>query len=334
MKKTTCLMLSLILTVGFLSSCSDTHNKNIDSETVCERFDTTQENSSLNTETNIAESPVEDFEYKENEDGGITITRYMGNDKDVVIPKVIQDRIVTKIGNISFHLNSDIYSVTIPDSVVEIGGGAFASCRNLKTVSLSTQLESIGNGAFEKTAITTITFPQDLKSIGMRAFADCMNLKQVTIPKLSHCGEETFCGSGLETVTIEEGLETIPTAMFASTNIKEIIFPKSVKTICMNAFGSCKDLESVVLNEGLFSIDTYAFSNTKLMEIVIPKSVINLKNDAFLYCSNLQKVKFEGDAPNEYRSEFVDSSQYVIYYHKDSKGFTSPQWNGYPTEIW
>ena len=168
----------------------------------------------------------------------------------------------------------------------------------------------------------------------MRAFADCMNLKQVTIPKLSHCGEEAFCGSGLETVTIEEGVETIASSMFASTNIHEVVFPKSVKTICMNAFGSCENLESVVLNEGLFSIDIYAFSKTKLTEIVIPKSVTNLKNDAFLYCSNLQKVKFEGDAPNEYKSALVDSSQYVICYHEGSKGFTSPQWNGYPTEIW
>lgn len=46
--------------------------------------------------------PVEDFEYEENEDGGITITRYIGEETEVVIPEKINEKNVTVIGKDAF----------------------------------------------------------------------------------------------------------------------------------------------------------------------------------------------------------------------------------------
>ncbi|MBQ8135375.1 MAG: leucine-rich repeat protein [Clostridia bacterium] len=58
-----------------------------------------------------------DFEYEENDDGGITITKYTDNDKEVVIPSEIDGKSVTSIGWNAFYSCTSLTSVTIPDSV-------------------------------------------------------------------------------------------------------------------------------------------------------------------------------------------------------------------------
>ena len=42
------------------------------------------------------------FEYEVNEDGGVTITKYTGNDTEVVIPSKIGGKKVTSIGDKAF----------------------------------------------------------------------------------------------------------------------------------------------------------------------------------------------------------------------------------------
>ena len=285
--------------------------------------------------TNSETEPVSPFGYSVEESGEITVTSYVGNEADVVIPQTIDGKNVTKIGMLAFSANQTLRSVTLPDSVTEIEGGAFFQCTELEMVVLSSNLVKIGNGAFEATAISRITFPQSLRSIGMRAFADCTSLKNVTITPHFTVSDEAFCGSGLETVVIEDGVEVLGTSMFASTKLREVILPQSLKTIGMNAFGSCSELGSITLNDGLVTIDTYAFANTNITEIVIPQSVTELTDAAFQGCDSLQKVKFEGNAPTvDYVTGVQDMPSSTIYYHANAIGFTSPEWNGYQTDMY
>ena len=62
-----------------------------------------------------------------------TIKKYNGNDAVVNIPSEINGTPVTTIGNAAFR-DSSVTSVTIPDSVTEIGSNAFADCTNLTSV--------------------------------------------------------------------------------------------------------------------------------------------------------------------------------------------------------
>ena len=66
-------------------------------------------NNSVQDETN----PKSDFEYVENEDGGITITKYIGTDDSVVIPEAIDGKPVDLVfmllspeGNGADHLTA------------------------------------------------------------------------------------------------------------------------------------------------------------------------------------------------------------------------------------
>ena len=245
-------------------------------------------------EYNAADAnPASDFEYKVGEDGGITITRYIGTDTTVVIPTKIEGKNVTAIGEGAFHRCDTITSVSLPDTLTCIGRVAFAYCTSLKHIRIPAH-------SFDNV-------PMD----------DALS---------------AFENSGLESVELAEGIKFIPNAAFANTKLKEVVLPNSIQIINRSAFEDCTSLHKVTLNEGLTSIGLGAFGNTGLAEIVIPKSVKSLWHSAFEGATALQKVYFEGNAPEWFMTE--EKAPFTVYYHEGATGFTSPEWNGYKTEIW
>ena len=335
MKKIVCVLLLCGMLTAFFQGCGKTP---------------TEPAGSSDSASEWVESPVEDFKYEENEDGGITITEYIGNDADVVIPGKIDGKDVTRIGERAFNTQLTIVLVKIPDTVTAIEQYAFQMSPRLTTICLSQNLKAIDDYAFQNCGVlSTITLPESLTKIGHCAFEKCESLKQITIPKnVAEWGACTFMGSGLETVEFEEGLESIGGDAFSKTNIKEIILPKSIKTIRPGAFSSCAHLESLILNEGLLTINSLILAYTNVKEIVIPASVKNITESAFNRCNALEKVKFEGNAPENFAvepTELVDENgntflgseiqgNYTVCYHEGAEGFTSPTWNDYTTEIW
>ena len=293
--------------------------------------------------TTDPENPASDFKCRLNWDGAVTITKYTGTDLTVVIPERIDNKPVTQIADGAFAA-SEIVSVKMPDSITHIGGRAFFVCTNLTTVVLSSNVETIDSQAFFGCIkLSGITLPESLHKLGESAFQLCKALTYISIPKsVTEWGDGVFKLSGLETIELKEGLESIGQSAFDSTNLKEVVIPSSVKQIQRSAFFGCGKLEQVTLNEGLVSIDALAFNATKIREIVIPGTVENCNEFAFLRCDALQKVKFEGNAPAIFDNQDPNQesqygqylTSYTICYHEDAIGFTSPEWCGYPTEIW
>ena len=78
---------------------------------------------------------------------------------------------ITKIGNHAFE-QTDITSITIPDSVTVIGKQAFNRCTSLKEVNISknSKLETIGDGAFYDTRVLKMYLPGGVKTLGSGAF--------------------------------------------------------------------------------------------------------------------------------------------------------------------
>ena len=68
-------------------------------------------------------------------------------------------------------------SVTIGNNVEIIGDGAFSSCKEISTMSLTNVIE-IGSDAFNNCAnLVTVNFSPNLKSIGNRSFEGCSKLR-------------------------------------------------------------------------------------------------------------------------------------------------------------
>jgi hypothetical protein len=105
---------------------------------------------------------------------------------------------------------------TVPDSVTNIGGGAFIDC-DLTSITIPKGVASIGDEAFEQcTSLTNITIPDSVITIGSWAFAYCTNLISVTIGTNVTCIEdEAFdqCSS-LTTVTIPNSVTNIGSYAF------------------------------------------------------------------------------------------------------------------------
>lgn len=294
-------------------------------------------------EPEINETPASAFAYV-SEGDEITITEFKGGYANVVIPKTINGKNVTKIGREAFYWNAEIISVTIPDTVTSIEDSAFCGCASLESVVLSKNLSSLEGFAFMNCPmLSEITLPEGLQSIGASAFGYCTSLKTINIPKtVTRWDIWAFENTGLETVEIEEGLETLGEGIFAKSNLKEIIIPGSVKEIPSSAFWDCKQLETVTLCEGLTTICDRAFENSGITKIVIPSTVTSVSEYAFIDSTRLTEVRFEGDAPESFKSldpnfdtlypDYVPP--YTVYYHSDAKGFDSPEWKEFKTETW
>lgn len=278
--------------------------------------------------------------YAENEQGGITILDYKGTEKNLKIPSAIHGKNVTKIGNSAFA-GADLVSVEIPETVTVIEDKAFhSSTVKVVTFSPSSKLKTLGSAAFCQSEVERITLPDSLTTISSFAFAYCKSLSKIVIPSgvtLLDTQCFVFCDS-LAEVTFNDGLTEIGESAFAENRaLKEISIPASVKTIGVMAFSGCNHLESVKLQEGLTTIKESAFSRTKLHEITLPSTITQIDESALNNCTELTAVWFSGNAPAHYKSTDPNiriAANYTIYYHKDASGFSSPEWEGYPTQLW
>ena len=164
-----------------------------------------------------------DFEYTLN-GNSITITRYKGNSKNVVIPSVIEGRSVTAISctgpDGTFWSGWDnVTSVTIPNSVTIIGERAFYGCE-LTSVTIPNSVTSIGDYAFVLSGkLTLINIPNSVTSIGQNAFNNCPNLTSITIPNsVTSIGQNAFAVSGLTSITIPSSVTSLGNSSFFGCN--------------------------------------------------------------------------------------------------------------------
>jgi hypothetical protein len=116
------------------------------------------------------ETPATDFEYTENEKA-ITITNYIGESKDVVIPRKINkiNKLpVTAIGSMAFY-EKELTSVVLPVDLIEIGEGAFYN-NQLTSIAIPKKVLTIAYGAFYGNSIDNVVIHNGVKTIEENAF--------------------------------------------------------------------------------------------------------------------------------------------------------------------
>lgn len=170
-----------------------------------------------------------------------TLVKYNGTSTDVVIPSVYSrsgvTRPVTEIGSSSFLGSTVVRSVTIPNSVVSIGGRAFERS-GLESVSIPDSVTSIGTYAFFSTSLSSVAIPDSVTSIGPAAFQNSKLSKLTLSSNLKRIEHRTFSGNPLGSVTIPSKVTAIEEFAFNSVGLTTVTIPASVTTLEGNAFSN------------------------------------------------------------------------------------------------
>ena len=122
------------------------------------------------------------------------------------------------ISGYAFFRCSGLTSISIPNSVKNIGKGTFNGCTGLTSISIPNSVTCIGDFTFNNcTGLTSITIPNSVTSIGNAAFQSCFALTSVTIPNsVTSIGDFAFSScSSLTSITIGSGVNYIGSLAFA-----------------------------------------------------------------------------------------------------------------------
>ena len=292
-------------------------------------------------------APTPKPEFEVNENG--TLIAYNGSDADVVIPEEINGIKVTAIGNNAFDGNTEMISVTIPDSVTSIGTSAFSYCTSLRKVDTN-KVETIGATAFYGcTNLEEIIFGENVNSLGMRLCVECKNLKKLVVlnRELSLNGTymwpdgiikeiHGYIGSQAESYAhinnipfydIETGkriikewvIDDIGTIVAYNGEEKDIIIPETVDGIPVDTVGNIfegSDIVSISIPDCVTHLSSYAFSNcTELKEVKLSNGMTKILNRVFENCTSLEKVVIPPNITSINESAFdgCDKSKLVIY---------------------
>lgn len=131
-----------------------------------------------------------------------------------------------KIPNKAFYGCNNLISITIPNSITNIGDDVFSNCKSL----------------------TSIIIPNDVTKIGQSIFNNCTSLISITISnRVTNIYAYTFSGcTSLTSITIPDSVTNISYGAFQRcTSLTSITIPDSITNIGNHTFSGCTSLTSI-----------------------------------------------------------------------------------------
>lgn len=113
-------------------------------------------------------------------EGGVLIA-YRGNAKEVIVPEGVR-----VIAGEVFLGHDEIESVTLPESLLVIGEGAFENCCGLSRIIFGSNVEEIKDRAFKGSAVSEISVPASVKKLGLQAFGSAIRTYEFGEPEYTH----------------------------------------------------------------------------------------------------------------------------------------------------
>ena len=202
---------------------------------------------------------------------------------------------LNELGERSFSGCSNIEELDLSNSkLTSIPEGAFAYCKNLKTIKLPSTITSIGDEAFYNCQSLTNIEGLDkcnLKSIGSAAFSNCKALENLDFSKstFTNVPSKAFNGcSALAKITLPNTLTTIGGyAFYACYGIPQLDLSNTALTTLENyALYQMRETTKFSLPDSISSIGTHAFSvstSNGAVPTILPASLkdkVNYKDAA------------------------------------------------------
>ncbi|MCL2093960.1 MAG: leucine-rich repeat domain-containing protein [Treponema sp.] len=197
---------------------------------------------------------------------GVIIDRYTSNTRDIIIPATFGGLPVKILGPQSFSRVGALFSIIVPEGVVEIQGdmgpantAAFFGCNRLAEIRLPSTLEVIGDGVFHRTSqLQTITLPPNIRSIGHSVFSASGITTMPEWPRaVTYIPDETFRTAAIRgELVIPEGIQRVGRFAFEmNNNITSISLPSTIRYIDEGAFQRINALTTVTVHPSVTSIE-------------------------------------------------------------------------------
>lgn len=270
------------------------------------------------------------FEFQTEEDGSLSVTRYLGKEVEVTVPAQIGGLAVSSLAERAFEGCGHIMAASLPATIKRIAPGAFDRCGSLVKIKVDPdnadystsdgvlynkegdvliryppnkpernciipeRVKHIGDGAFAQcTGFSTIMLPGGLLSIGREGFAACKWLAYIRVPEdCLSIGAWAFSGCWKLTNAALPPLSVIEQGTFSYCGaLPAIRLPDGVRVIGEDAFSCCNGLAGVVLPDSLVYIGERAFYECRsLAEVRLPLRLEAVGEGAFYGCGGLRKL--------------------------------------------
>ena len=181
-------------------------------------------------------------------------------------------------------------TLTIPSNVEEIGEGAFAK-EGLKTIIIPGTVKRIADNAFAfNNTLEKVIIQDGLEEIGNSAFRNCSKLKEIILP---------------DSVTI------IGTVCFsANSSLENLKLPKNLTVLNNNVLSECTNLKNIELPEKLEELKYAALRGTAITNLKLPPNLNSIEDQA-LSINTLQNIDTSENNYYEFKSG--------VLYSKDLK---------------
>ena len=196
-------------------------------------------------------------------------------------------------------VNETYETISVPVRMIN----GFSNCASLQSVTIPNSITNIGYSAFMGcSSLTSVTIPDSVTRIESQAFANCSSLTRATTGNsVTSIEDKTFMGcSSLTSVTIGNRVTSIGYyAFYNCSSLTEVYIPASVTDIDYTAFNLCEKLQRFIVaedNPAYASVDGVLCSKDLKTLVVylrgrvdarLPEGLEEAMPDAFAGCNKL-----------------------------------------------
>ena len=231
----------------------------------------------------------------------------------IILPEKLE-----KLGQNAFSKCYNLTNIQFNAEECKSGKSVFEYTKQNTTLTIGNSVQIIDDNIFSGMNISDIVIPGSITSIGKKAFANSINLENISFSSKSNMEIENsafdntkwitkqtdsiiylndialkFIGKNKPNkITFKEGTAVIcSNFMKNNTQLEEVIFPTSLKTIGSSAFENCSNLKDVSFPPYISHIYENAFAQcSKLKKINIPASITKIDNFAFENCTEIDSI--------------------------------------------
>lgn len=255
---------------------------------------------------------------------------------DIVIPSTVQYNgktyEVRGIAAYCFCYDRQVTSVTIPNTVTEIGINAFLDCQGLKELTIPSSVKTVGEAAFGACTLQPLNiegkwseYAKALSKLNTSSYICAPTTEQ---SKIRSAFKGTVANPGYNPTPEIDGIsyQLNESSLYATVIAKrsgkysgDISIPDyitsggkkyKVNEIAAYAFNKCDGLTSVTMSDMVYKLGNYAFANSwNLKKVHLSKGISEIPMYAFSDCQYLEEIDLPANLTSIGREAFYRCMQ-------------------------